>query len=288
MYFAGSTFQGRGAGTPGGILARNYVADRFMQIGLQAGGGSGSYFQTFSASYANVIGILPGTDPAYGGEAVIIGAHYDHLGTSGSSIYYGADDNGSGTVALIEIAEAAYTLRSKLKRTLIFIAFDAEEKGLLGSKHYVGAPVIPLTQTVYMINLDMIGYLVKKKNLQCIGGTTSASAASMIIEIAAKYPSAGTPNLQASTGGSDHMPFAGKGIPYVFFHTGTDVSPYHTTQDTPEKIDYAGLSDITRIALELAWRISQESQPPQGAMLAQGALSEAGWSLDHDVSPFQK
>jgi len=127
----------------------------------------------------NVIGVLPGSDPKLKGEAIVIGAHYDHLGLGGegsgslsarTGIHHGADDNASGVAGLIELARMLSSL--KLKRTLVFIAFSGEEEGLIGSSYYVNHPIVPLASTVAMINMDMIGRL-KEKNL-IVGGVGTA------------------------------------------------------------------------------------------------------------------
>jgi len=128
----------------------------------------------------NIIGILPGSDPKLKDEAIVIGAHYDHLGRGGEGslapregeIHYGADDNASGTAALIELARRLTTQRPKPRRTIVFIAFSGEEEGLLGSNYYVNHPVVPLQKTIAMINMDMIGRLRDQKLM--IGGIGTA------------------------------------------------------------------------------------------------------------------
>ncbi|HVF30298.1 MAG TPA: M28 family peptidase, partial [Pyrinomonadaceae bacterium] len=135
----------------------------------------------------NVIGILPGNDPLLKNEAIIIGAHYDHLGRGGSGslaansadIHHGADDNASGTSAVIELARQ-FAKEKKNKRTLIFIAFGGEEEGLLGSKYYVNNPVWPLDKTVAMINLDMVGRL--NENKLTVGGVGTAGEWRALVE----------------------------------------------------------------------------------------------------------
>lgn len=255
--------QNRIAGSAGNLTARQLIASEFQAAGLQPGQGS-SYYQPFSSgTRANVIGILPGQDPLLKNEAIVIGAHYDDTG-------YGADDNGSGTVALMEAARATARVKTLLKRTLIFIAFDAEEGGLLGSHYYVANPVHPLSQTIYMINLDMIGYLVKQGKLLAMGAQSQSPRAALLLKaICQKYPSAGIPDLSDGCGcSSDWASFRGL-VPYVFLHTGNSgISPYHTPGDTPEKIDYAGLTVITKITFELAWRISEDPVRPVSSLQA--------------------
>lgn len=129
---------------------------------------------------SNIIGILPGSDPKLKDEAIILGAHYDHLGRGGEGslapregeIHHGADDNASGTAALIELARRLSTQRPRPRRTIVFIAFSGEEEGLLGSNYYVNHPVVPLANTIAMINMDMIGRLQAQKLI--IGGIGTA------------------------------------------------------------------------------------------------------------------
>ncbi len=226
----------------------------------------------------NVIGILDGSDPALKNEAIVIGAHYDHLGRGGpgslaqreGDVHHGADDNASGVAGILELARAFSSQRPKPRRTIVFIAFGGEEEGLLGSNYYVNHPLVPLANTVAMINLDMIGRL-KNKNL-IIGGVGSAPEWRAMIESANLSPvasgnavarsqpaSASINGVQAANGGtvvgsdvsrqfsltlnedgygpSDHSSFYGKQIPVLFFWTGTH-EDYHKPSDTADKINY--------------------------------------------------
>lgn len=212
-YLASDKLAGRRAGEPGAALAARYVADQFAKVKLKAGvsgtNGKRNYLQPFSFTpvrdphsaapaselstpakrydTANVIGILPGTDPQLKNEAIVIGAHYDHLGHGGDGslaansieIHHGADDNASGVAAIIELARQ-FARDKRNKRTLIFIAFSGEEEGLFGSNFYVNNPVFPLDKTIAMINLDMVGRL--KDNKLTVGGTGTASDWKTILE----------------------------------------------------------------------------------------------------------
>ena len=219
----------------------------------------------------NVVGVLEGTDAALKNEAIIIGAHYDHLGRGGqgslaansTEIHRGADDNASGTAALLELARRFAKEKSN-KRTLIFIAFGGEEEGLLGSKHYVNNPVFPLDKTVAMINMDMVGRLAEDK--LTVGGIGTANEWKGLVEklnnekvnqiIDKKDPAYGKTErtfvvanfaLQLNEEGfgpSDHSSFYGKQIPVLFFFTGTHTD-YHKPTDSADKINYAGLTKIT-------------------------------------------
>jgi len=188
----------------------------------------------------NVVGVLEGSDPVLKNETIIIGAHYDHLGRGGEDslapkageIHHGADDNASGTAGLIELARIFGAQRPKLKRTLIFIAFGGEEEGLLGSNYYVNHPVTPLTNTVAMINMDMIGRMKDRKLI--IGGVGSAKEWRGLIEPEKSFEL--TLN-EDGFGPSDHSSFYGKQVPVLFFWTGTH-NDYHKPSDTWDKINY--------------------------------------------------
>ncbi|MBA2733369.1 MAG: M20/M25/M40 family metallo-hydrolase [Acidobacteria bacterium] len=207
----------------------------------------------------NVVGILEGSDPVLKKEAIVIGAHYDHLGRGGSGslatregdIHHGADDNASGVAGMLELARIFSAERAKTKRTLVFIAFSGEEEGLLGSNYYVNHPIVPLGQTVAMINMDMIGRM--KENKLMIGGVGTArqwrdwiQAENIKAETsrtpegfkAARSIDQFTLSLnEDGYGPSDHSSFYAKQIPVLFFFTGTH-DDYHKPTDTAEKVNY--------------------------------------------------
>ncbi|HEU4768834.1 MAG TPA: M20/M25/M40 family metallo-hydrolase [Pyrinomonadaceae bacterium] len=205
----------------------------------------------------NVIGILDGSDPVLKNETIIIGAHYDHLGRGGEGslaprsgeIHHGADDNASGTAGLLELARMFSSQRPRPKRTIVFIAFGGEEEGLLGSNYYVNHPSAPLTKTVAMLNMDMIGRMKDRKLV--IGGVGTAKEWRDIIT-QGTADSSRSFDLTLSEDGfgpSDHSSFYGKQIPVLFFWTGTH-NDYHKPSDTFEKINYA---DQTRIVNLVAY-----------------------------------
>ena len=213
----------------------------------------------------NVIGIIKGRDPILKNEAIVIGAHYDHLGRGGqgslavnsTEIHHGADDNASGTSALIELARQFRKAKSN-KRTLIFISFGAEEEGLLGSKHYVNNPVFPLNKTIAMINMDMVGRLRRAK--LNVGGIGTAGLWENLIKARAKSRfHLGL--TQDGFGPSDHSSFYGKKIPVLFFFTGTH-KDYHKPSDTAEKINYRGLESIGKFVSELVEAVDQNPKRP--------------------------
>jgi hypothetical protein len=247
----------------------------------------------------NVIGVIEGRDPQLKNEAIIIGAHYDHLGRGGegslapnsNEIHNGADDNASGTSALLELARQ-FRKEKKNKRTLIFIAFGAEESGLIGSKAYTNNPVFPLENTVAMINMDMVGRLTQEKlNIGGIGTadiwdnlvksknagqledkTSSLKSAPQAVN--AMVGSVGTTssvkiaqpvfNLQLNQDGfgpSDHSSFYAKKIPVLFFFTGTHAD-YHKPSDDADKINYEGLEKITVFVSDIVKTVDQNPARP--------------------------
>jgi len=230
----------------------------------------------------NVIGILEGNDATLKNEAIVIGAHFDHLGKGGqgslavnsTEIHHGADDNASGTAALIEMARI-FAKEKKNKRTIIFIAFGGEEEGLLGSKHYVNNPIFPLEKTVAMLNMDMVGRL--NENKLTVGGIGTATEWKDLVTkkneiIPAVYGDSKknnfVPNSKESVyrftlqlnedgfGPSDHSSFYGKQIPVLFFFTGTHAD-YHKPSDTADKINYAGLKKIVEYVADITNYIDQ-------------------------------
>ncbi|MEX1050903.1 MAG: M20/M25/M40 family metallo-hydrolase, partial [Gemmatimonadales bacterium] len=187
---------------------------------------------------ANVVGILPGRG-ALAGEAVVVGAHYDHLGLGGMGsmdpdstgvIHNGADDNASGTAALLEIARNLRQRPAVDRRTIIIVAFTAEELGLIGSQYYVDHPVLPNAQTVAMVNLDMVGRLRENRLLAL--GAASAPEWQPLLDSLNRYDLA----ILASGDGwgrSDHSSFYGKNIPVIHFFTDTHEEYHRVVDDVP-------------------------------------------------------
>lgn len=260
----------------------------------------------------NVVGVLEGSDPVLKNEHIVIGAHYDHLGRGGEGsgslaprsgeIHHGADDNASGTAGMLELARIFSTQKPKLKRTLIFIGFGGEEEGLLGSNYYVNHPVVPLANTVAMINMDMIGRMRDRK--LSIGGVGTASewreiirqantAQTMTVAANTSSPAPkgvpivvsanGRPIMTVDPNGtfeltmnedgygpSDHSSFYTKQVPVLFFFTGTHTD-YHKPSDTFDKINY---NDEARI-LSLVARIVRDVDSAPKRLSFTTAKSEA-------------
>jgi aminopeptidase YwaD len=205
---------------------------------------------------ANVIGILPGTDPARAGDVVVLGAHYDHLGRSGGVVYPGADDNASGTSVVLGLARA-FADAGGAPPTLVFALFSGEEEGFLGSAHYVRHPPLPIERTVAMLNFDMVGRM-RGQELH-VGGVGSGTELRALVSEAA----AGTVALVAQDSPfapSDHTSFYSAGVPVLFFYTGGH-EDYHTPRDTMDKINAPGMAEVARVALRVVERLAGAARP---------------------------
>lgn len=220
----------------------------------------------------NVIGFIEGSDSLLKKEVVIISAHYDHLGTKDGETYFGADDNGSGTAALLELASAFQQAKmdgNQPKRSILLIAFTGEELGLLGSTYYTSNPLIPLANTVANLNIDMIGrktelfetdsllmvYLIGADRLSLgldsVIKTTNNTYTNLMLD--EKYNALNEPlNLYYR---SDHYNFAKNGIPSCFFFGGFH-DDYHKPTDTIEKISFEKIAQITRLVFHATWKIA--------------------------------
>jgi hypothetical protein len=211
----------------------------------------------------NVVGVIEGSDPVLRNEVVIVGAHYDHVGVKKNtpagedSVYNGADDNASGTCALLGVAEAFGALPQKPMRTVLLIAFAGEEKGLFGSEYYVRHPLFPLKQTVAMINLDMVGRN-SVDSLYLVGSESSPDLARIVREENSRVGFVLT-DLDMNYGGSDHMSFQKRSIPSIFLHSGVH-KDLHQVSDNPEFINTAKIAKASQLAFLAAYRLANDSQ----------------------------
>ena len=239
-----------------------YIIKEFKKIGLVAF--DKGYKQKFEATLrvdkdvkekpivktCNVIGFLEGNDPELKKEYIVLGAHYDHLGLGGPTaksdkrnvVYNGADENASGTSDLLEIAEKLSFHKKELKRSVIFIAFGAEEQGLLGSKYFVEHPSVPLSQIKLMINMDMVGRLNAEKQVY-MGGAGTFPGGEVFMATLGKSLGLNPVVHAGSVGGSDHVSFYKKGISVMGMHTGAHAQ-YHTPEDTLELINLEGEKQV--------------------------------------------
>lgn len=209
----------------------------------------------------NVVGLLEGNEPQLKQEVIIIGAHYDHLGTRNDTIIYnGADDNASGTVGVLTVAKTFAENNLHPRRSLLFCAWSGEEKGLFGSRYYVdSAPIFPLEHTVANINLDMIGRNDSGK-VELEGLYSSPELARIIAKentgIGLKIE-----EKKSSAGSSDHASFIRKGIPAVEFFTGFHPD-YHKPTDVAEKCFPEGIAQICKLVTKVTWRLAMGEKRP--------------------------
>ena len=211
----------------------------------------------------NVVGYLEGSDPRLKNELLVIGAHYDHVGYQKEHepgkdyVYNGADDNASGTTAVIAIAQAFGKLMQKPKRSILFMAFAGEEKGLFGSRSYVEKPLFPLERTVAMLNLDMVGRN-SVDTLLMVGSSRSPDLARINSDENTEIGFVLVADDKV-IGGSDHMSFYRKEIPFLFYFAGVHPD-YHQVSDNPDLIDTVKLLKAARLAFRTAWRIANDDQ----------------------------
>ncbi|HEV8385081.1 MAG TPA: M20/M25/M40 family metallo-hydrolase [Candidatus Acidoferrales bacterium] len=228
-----------------------------------------------SAETQNVIGVLRGRDPKLADEAVVVGAHYDHLGlgeknslapSQAGKVHAGADDNASGTSVMLEMARALGERKRDLRRSIVFLAFSGEELGLLGSAYYTKNPAWPLEKTAAMINLDMVGR--PKDGKLVVGGVGSSPGFKEIVE------KANQTHLQVSTtagafgGSSDHISFYVKNVPVLFFFSGLHAD-YHKPSDTPDKILFVEAARVGDLALRAAQTLATQDARPQFVRVAE-------------------
>jgi hypothetical protein len=271
---ADNKMEGREGGTRGGRAAANYVADEFGKLGLRPAGAAGTaapqdggYFQPFAPNFRNVLAMLDGSDAQWKTQVIVVGAHYDHVGRGNSEnsrgpvgyIHPGADDNASGTAALLALARAFAALPEPPRRSILFIAFDGEEKGLFGSKHFAAHPTVPLSRIVAMVNIDMIGRL-RNDRLMVYGTRTGFGLRRVVCEqndeFGLKLDFTWELNDEA-----DHYPFFARNVPVLMFHTGLH-DEYHTPRDTAKTIDTAGETRVVRLAFALLHDLAQREAVP--------------------------
>lgn len=214
---------------------------------------------------ANVLGVLPGSDPRLASEYVVVGAHYDHLGLGGQEslsqngigeIHHGADDNASGTAALLEIARVLSSQAIKPQRTIVFCAFAAEELGLLGSAAYTKKPIVPIESTAAMINMDMIGRL--RRNSVVVGGAGTSPEWKALLERLNGSTGLTLGFQEDGYGPSDHQSFYVRNLPVLFFFTGSH-DDYHKPSDTADRINYQGMQKIGELVRQVALAIANQS-----------------------------
>jgi Zn-dependent M28 family amino/carboxypeptidase len=266
---ADDAFEGREGGSRGGRAAGTYIVAALEKLGLQPAGDNGTFYQAFGGM-RNILALVPGSDPALDHELVIVGAHYDHVGYGTASnsygptgyIHNGADDNASGVAGLLELAEALGHLPSRPRRPILIAFWDGEEKGLLGSYHFlrVRPAALAAYTPVFSVNLDMIGRL-RGERLEVYGSRTAAGLRMACLEANARA------NLELVydweiTDDSDHYPFIAAKIPTVMFHTGLH-DQYHRPSDDTHLVNFSGIEPVTRLVLDFVTAIADDPRPPR-------------------------
>ncbi|WP_308992246.1 M28 family metallopeptidase [Mariniflexile litorale] len=282
--YASDEFEGRKTGEPGQKKAAEFIKNHYIALGIPSPIAEGDYFQDIPTSFfnsdvnnpsENVLAYIKGSEKP--DEVVIISAHLDHIGISkNGDINNGADDDGSGTVAILEIAKAFKAAVDKgygPKRTILFLHVTAEEIGLYGSRYYTDVdPIFPLKNTVADLNIDMIGrvdpkhenqrnyvYLIGSdklsKELHNISETVNKKYFNM--ELDYSYNDDNDPNRFYYR--SDHYNFAKNNIPVIFYFNGTHAD-YHKPTDTPDKIQYDLLETRARLIFHTAWELANRDE----------------------------
>ena len=284
---AADSMEGRETGSSGQKKAGQYLINQYKKNNISFPKGATSFFQNVPAealnkragdklnSSENIWAFIEGSEKP--DEVIVISAHYDHVGIKNGNVYNGADDDGSGTVALLEIAQAFETAKKEghgPKRSILFFHATGEEHGLLGSNYYSENPLFPFENTITDINIDMIGrrdvehaasnnyvYLIGanrlSSDLDAICSLANAKYTKMDIDY--KYNDLADPNHFYER--SDHYNFAKHGIPSVFIFNGVHAD-YHKATDTPDKIEYDALAKRAQLAFTIAWDLANRENRP--------------------------
>lgn len=266
-YLAHDGLEGREAGSRGGHMAGDYLAAEMERIGLQPAGDRGGYIQWFAPNFRNIVGMIEGADPVLKREVIAVCAHYDHVGygTQRNSrgpigyVHNGADDNASGTSGALELAEAFMFPGARPHRSLLFLFTDAEEKGLLGARHWSAHPTIPIERIVFGVNLDMIGR-VRDDRLIVFGWRSAPGLRRLICQhnesgLRLEFP-------WLVKGNADHYAFFERGIPVVLLTSG-EHEDYHRPSDDVEKINVEGERRVLRLAFSLVYGMAQGPELPR-------------------------
>lgn len=277
---ASDEMEGRDTGSPGQKRAGEYMVNYYKNLGVSFPKALGSYYQKVPSDFMkkrggsnlpdseNILAFIEGSEKPE--EIVVVSAHYDHVGTKNGVVYNGADDDGSGTVAVMEIAKAFQAAKKSgkgPKRSVLFLHVTGEEHGLFGSEYYTDNPVFPLANTVVDLNIDMIGRDDPenrgKQYVYVIGSEMLSSQLKLIneeankrtnnLELNYKYDDPNDP--QRLYYRSDHYNFAKNNVPVAFFFDGIH-EDYHKPTDDVEKIDYDLLAKRTQLVFATAWEIA--------------------------------
>jgi len=303
-FIASDLLEGRATPSRGLDLAAEYIASQFRRAGLEPAGDDG-YFQTTTVSVRgsdkpekvrNVIGVLRGTDPVLKDTCVIVSGHYDHLGVrasqEGDNIYNGANDDGSGTVSVIQLAEALGGLKSRPKRSIVFMTFFGEERGLLGSRYYGKNPIFPIEKTIAHINLEQVGRTDDTEGPRIsaasmtgfdfseVGDIFAAAGKAVGVEVT-KHPR----NSDAFFGRSDNQALADLGVPAHTICTAFIYPDYHKASDHWDKVDYDNMAKVDRmVALGLLTIADSKIEPRWNAANPKTVRYLDAWKTHHPMA----
>ncbi|MGJ8684858.1 MAG: M28 family metallopeptidase [Nonlabens sp.] len=282
-FYASDEMEGRYTGSPGQKKAVEYLKSKYQEMNVPGGNLDGTYFQTVPGSYfnkpdvtsENVLAFIKGTEKP--DEVLVISAHLDHIGMKDGVVFNGADDDGSGTIALIEIAEAFKKAADDgygPKRSILFLHVTGEEIGLYGSKYYSENPVYAMDKTITNLNIDMIGRIDPKREeksdyIYLIGSdmlsqdlhdmSEAANDKYMQLDLDYKYNGKNDPNRFYYR--SDHYNFAKNDVPVIFYFNGTH-EDYHKAGDTPDKIEYEMYQKRAQLVFVTAWELANGTERP--------------------------
>lgn len=277
-FLASPELQGRNNGTEGNRRAAEWIVEQFREAGLKPGNGD-SFYQTFdtraSGSARNIIGVLEGRRRD---EYIVVAAHYDHLGMQGGRIYPGADDNASGVAILVTLAKMLAS--SHPDRSILFISFDAEEDGMLGSHYFARSGLVDLKKIKAMICLDLVGgnfFPWETNRVYALGADHDPGMKKVLAGLAA-----GGDLDMVQTGiyliepigpiaaRSDYSAFRNRRVPFTFFSTGTPWY-YHTPYDTPDRLNYGKMLKLCRFLVRYARALADRTE--EGAFIKDPSLT---------------
>lgn len=284
---AGDEMQGRDTGTEGQKKAGRYLIEQYKSEGMSFPKGAKDFYQPVPAEFMqrqfspklgnseNIWAYIEGSEKP--DEVLVISAHYDHVGMKNGEVYNGADDDGSGTVALLEIAQAFMQAKKDgygPKRSILFLHVTGEEHGLHGSRYYSENPLFPISNTIADLNIDMIGrrddahrdngnyvYVIGSDRLSTDLHNINEEANKKYTNLNLDYTFNADNDPNQFYYRSDHYNFAKKGIPIIFYFNGVHAD-YHKPGDTPDKIEYDLLSKRAQLAFVTAWELANRENRP--------------------------
>lgn len=285
---------GRDTPSPGLEMAAAWAADDFQRMGLEAGGDDGGFIQRYEmtpsggnsvapVAVPNVVGLLRGSDPVLRDEWVVFTAHFDHVSggpdETGDGIYNGADDNASGTAAVMEIAEAFLSLPAPPKRSMAFVLVSGEEKGLLGAQHFARGASLPKEAMVANINADMVS--MNWPDSIFVFGRDFTSLGPSLERVLSAHPEIGITIMESRWPQiplfqmSDHFAFVQEGIPGIFFFSGLHEN-LHRPSDQAEAVDPDKASRVARLMFYLGYEVAEDPDRPSWTGAGEEMLSGFG------------